>query len=115
MVHWAGYCCGCTTRWHRRGSEAAEDGAYEGMGYTGHQDGGGAEEGKADSVHLEKLADEYTVVGLDKHTGIQVHMRSLQREHGRANQGVKCLDNKFSCDDFTARTQKTRQLARQCH
>jgi hypothetical protein len=41
------------------------------MGNTEDQgDDGGAEEGRVDGAHLEKLADEYTVVGLDKDTGI---------------------------------------------
>jgi hypothetical protein len=69
------------------------------MGQRGHEaDGGAAEEGRAGNTRLEKLADEYTVVGLDMHTDIQVHMCSLrmvEQDHGQVVLGLGRGFNKF--------------------
>jgi len=67
------------------------------MGQRGHEaDGGAAEEGRAGNTRLEKLADEGTVVGLDMHTDIQVHMCSLRMvDHGQVALGLGRGFNKF--------------------
>ena len=102
-AQWAGYYYGCAIHWCWRGDSEAAVGSGSACGgetgQRGHEaDGGAAEEGRAGNSRLEKLADEYTVVGLDIHTDIQVHMCSLrmvERDHGRVALGLGRGFNKF--------------------